>query len=95
MNPESCAFYDVPCGANWLVIQLESFFIWVWQSTLDLSASFVELIPVPDFLINISPVSIPSGVIFMLEPFALQSGITIMVSAYIARFLVRRLPIIG
>jgi hypothetical protein len=93
--PATCDFYDVPCGANWLVTQFESFGVWMWEFVLEGAANIAEIIPVPSFLENIQPVTIPSGVVFMLEPFQLQYGIGIMVTAYTARFIVRRLPVIG
>jgi hypothetical protein len=95
LTPQTCAFYDLPCGANWLVLQFEAFGNWLLELFLDAGAYLVELIPVPAFLMNITPVNIPSGVVFMLGPFALEYGIGIMVAAYTARFIVRRLPVVG
>jgi hypothetical protein len=93
--PQSCSFLDVPCHANWLVFQLESFGVWLYDTFLTGLAGLLEIVPVPDFLINIQPILIPSSVTFFLEPFQIEYGITILVSAYIARFIVRRLPVIG
>jgi hypothetical protein len=93
--PPTCSFYDVPCGASWLVTQLETFGTWLWQLVLSGAASLAEIIPVPSFLIDINPITIPSSVGFFLDPFELEYGIGIIVTAYIARFLVRRIPIIG
>jgi hypothetical protein len=95
ITPQTCSFYDIPCGANWLVLQFEAFGNWLLELFLDSAVYLVELIPVPEFLSNITPVNIPSGVVFMLEPFALQYGIGIMVSAYTLRFIVRRIPVVG
>jgi hypothetical protein len=93
--PPTCSFYDVPCNASWVVIQLEIFGIWLWQTVLNGATSLFEMIPIPDFLLNIQPVTIPSSVGFFLGPFAIEYGIGIIVSAYIARFLVRRIPVVG
>tara|TARA_R110000737_G_C14590067_1_gene487349 strand:+ start:34 stop:330 length:297 start_codon:yes stop_codon:yes gene_type:complete len=93
--PVTCAFYDIPCGANWLVIQLESFGSWLYQLFLDGAASLIDVIPVPDFLLNLQTVNMPSGVAFFVAPFEVEFGIGIIVGAYIARFIVRRIPLIG
>jgi hypothetical protein len=93
--PPTCSFYDVPCGASWLVIQLETFGTWLWQLVLSGTASLLELVPVPLFLTDINPITIPSGVGFFLDPFELEYGLGIIVSAYIARFVLRRIPFIG
>jgi hypothetical protein len=93
--PQTCAFYDVPCGANWLVKQLEAFGSWLYQLFLESAAGLIDSIPVPDFLQNIQTVNMPSGVSFFVSPFQLEYGIGIIVGAYIARFIVRRIPFIG
>jgi hypothetical protein len=93
--PPTCSFYDLPCGASWLIIQLETFGTWLWQLVLSGAASLAEIIPVPSFLMNIETVIIPSSVGFFLDPFELEYGIGIIVAAYIARFIVRRIPVIG
>jgi hypothetical protein len=79
--PPTCSFYDVPCGASWLVIQLESFGTWLYQLFLSGAASLMESIPVPLFLIDINTVNIPSSVGFFIEPFELEYGIGIIVGA--------------
>lgn len=48
----------------------------------------------PQFLTS-AFAGIPSGVWFFLDFFALDLGLPLMISAYIARFLIRRLPVIG
>jgi hypothetical protein len=39
--------------------------------------------------------SIPSGVWFFLDFFALDVGIPLLISAHVTRFVIRRLPVIG
>jgi hypothetical protein len=91
----TCSFYDVPCHASWLVLQLEAFGSWLWELVLSGSAALLEVVPVPDFLLNLSPVNIPSGVMFFGDMFNIEYGITILITAYTARFIVRRIPVIG
>jgi hypothetical protein len=38
---------------------------------------------------------IPSGVWFFLDAFRLDYGVPLMIAAFVARFLIRRLPVIG
>lgn len=38
---------------------------------------------------------IPSGVYYFLNFFALDVGIPLLISAHVARFVIRRLPVIG
>jgi hypothetical protein len=38
---------------------------------------------------------IPSGVWYFLDFFALDIGLPLIIAAYIARFLIRRIPVIG
>ena len=38
---------------------------------------------------------VPAGVWFFLDFFALDVGLPLVISAYISRFLIRRIPIIG
>lgn len=94
-TPQTCDFYDLPCGANWLLEQLEALGEWYYQTWVSLAAAVIDVIPVPDFLLNITPVTIPTGVMFFIEPFQIEYGLGIMLSAYTARFILRRIPIIG
>lgn len=38
---------------------------------------------------------VPTGVWFFLDFFALDVGLPLLISAYVARFLIRRIPFIG
>lgn len=56
-------------------------------------ASFLALavifpfIPVPNFLTNLPTYTMPSEIMFFLEPFKFEMGLAIMASAYSARFI--------
>ncbi|ACT13113.1 MULTISPECIES: DUF2523 family protein [Pectobacterium] len=61
-----------------------------------------ELAPILLSLIDVSPLplvelfnQLPDSVWFFLYLFQIPTGITMMVSAIIARFIIRRIPIIG
>ena len=48
----------------------------------------------PQFLTS-AFAGVPPGVWFFLDFFALDLGLPLLISAYIARFVIRRLPVIG
>ncbi|AFI90427.1 DUF2523 domain-containing protein [Pectobacterium parmentieri] len=61
-----------------------------------------ELAPVLLSLVNVSPLplvelfsQLPDSVWYFLNIFQVPTGIAMMVSAIIARFIIRRIPIIG
>jgi hypothetical protein len=57
----------------------------------------LSAIPVPSFISNIPNLfsSISPNVMFWLEPVHLTTGLTIICSAYVIRFGIRRIPFIG
>jgi len=83
----------------------------IWQELLDillyvplklyelLTAALtatLNAIPVPDWVSNADNVlQGDSGFLFWLDLFNVPEGITIVLSAYGLRFLIRRIPIIG
>ena len=81
--------------------KLEELLLWVpkkiWEWVLDQVASAIEAIPVPDFFNDAKSAlsKIPPEVGYFVEPLNLGTGVTIIVGAYLARFLIRRIPIIG
>ncbi|WP_096085883.1 hypothetical protein [Agaribacterium haliotis] len=90
-----CSWYDPSCSLTWLSEELKLLAVWAYDHFMQGLASLVSYIPVPDFLLNAGTMEIPAGVAWFAAPFQIEWGIGIMVSAYLARFLVRRLPVIG
>ncbi|MEM8684360.1 MAG: DUF2523 family protein [Pseudomonadota bacterium] len=64
---------------------------------LDGLAALIEAIPVPGFLQNASGFlgAIDPNVAYFLEGFAFAEGLSIILSAYVLRFLIRRIPLVG
>lgn len=91
----SCEWYDVSCGLSWLSEELKAIAIWVYDGILQGMVALVGSIPVPDFLVNVGTLELPSGVSYFADPFQLEWGVGIFVSAYVFRFLLRRIPVIG
>lgn len=66
---------------------------WLWQTLLELiSSSFIMglLSSAGELFTNISP-----SVWYFMNLFQIPFGITVVTSAYLLRFLVRRIPFIG
>lgn len=75
--------------------ELQAFGVWLWDGILSGLASLFEAFPVPDFLQNVGTHTIPSSVSWAASAFQLDVGLAIIVSAYTARFILRRIPGIG
>lgn len=82
---------------QWLFDLLEFLPRKIFSDILDALASVVEKIPVPDFFITAQGAfgSIPSSVLFFANKFALGEGVAMILAAYLIRFTIRRIPIIG
>ena len=93
---------------NWLKGVLETvltwikdFFVWlgnaIYSSLMDGLASALESIPQPDFVGHASSyfAQIPTGVVYFFSFFAIPEGFAMIITALVARFLLRRIPFIG
>lgn len=69
----------------------------IFELLLDGLLYVLNAIPVPDFMNNLGNAftQIPSGVLYFLEIFEVGYGITIIITATLLRFLIRRIPFIG
>ena len=65
----------------------------VWEAILDALASVIEAIPIPSWLQSIP--SLPSSVGYFFDMIALQFGVGVVIAAYLIRFSIRRIPVIG
>ncbi len=92
---ETCSFYDISCWLAWCTDEAQQFFLWALNELLSSLAFVYESIPVPEFLQGVGSFSLPSSVLWAAELFQIPTGISIMVSAYTARFILRRIPGIG
>ena len=83
--------------ATWLLDLL----LWVprklWAELLEGLATLVEGLPVPGFIATAQSAfdGIPSSVVFFLDKFAFAEGVAMVLSAYVLRFVLRRIPLIG
>lgn len=80
---------------------LRDLLLWVpkklWDLFLDALVAVVEAIPVPSWLSSAGGVfdAIPDGVIYFAQALQLPAGLAMIISAYVIRFIIRRIPIIG
>lgn len=95
-------------GAMMIIAALASFSEWLrdlllwvpkklWESLADMLASAVEAIPVPEFMLQGSGLfsSISGDVWWFASIGQLHLGVPMILTAYIARFALRRIPFIG
>lgn len=82
---------------DWLSGMLSDLFLSIWGSILDSLASLLEAIPLPQWWASIGGLfsGISSHVIWFVDPFEFGTGLSIIGSAYLIRFLIRRLPLVG
>lgn len=79
----------------WLIQLL----LWVPQKLygllLDGLATAIEVIPVPTWAAGVSFAGIDNTIAYFAEPFQIDLALTVITSAYLIRFLIRRIPVIG
>lgn len=82
---------------QWLLDAL----LWIprklWAELLDVFAKIIEAMPVPDFVAHAQNLfnGIPGSVIYFANFFAIGEGLTMVLGAYLLRFILRRIPFIG
>lgn len=83
--------------ADWFIGIAKSIGQWAVDGVLSALAAVIEAIPVPDALSNASTVfgQIPSGVVYLVSAASFGQGLGIVAGAYLVRFLIRRLPLVG
>jgi hypothetical protein len=94
MNNE-CSWYDPSCALAWLSAELKAFALWIYDAFMSGFSALVEAIPVPDFLANVGSYTLPSSLSWAAHALNLDIGLGIVVTAYTARFILRRIPFIG
>ncbi|MCY1531069.1 hypothetical protein D9M68_662820 [compost metagenome] len=69
----------------------------IWALLLDGLASAIEALPVPAFIAQADSFfgNIPPSIVYFFDLFAVGEGLAMIVAALLARFLLRRIPLIG
>jgi hypothetical protein len=89
----NCEIYDISCWFGVIQEEVKLFFLWLLDNILQALATIFDAIPAPEFAAN--TITIPSNVAYFADPFNIPLGVSMIVTAYIARFLLRRIPFIG
>lgn len=92
---DACVFYNPSCTIDWWKQELKDFYLWAYDNFMGGLASLVESIGAPDFLLNMQAVAMSPTVSWFLQYFEIPYGLTVIASAYVARFILRRIPFIG
>lgn len=77
--------------AIWLVLN------WAFEQVVDALNGFLHWIPVPDFVTKAGGFlqSTPPEVTWFLQAVAFNEGLAMVMLAYVLRFILRRIPLIG
>jgi hypothetical protein len=83
--------------AQWLQDLLIGFPLYILGLLLTGLEALIAAIPVPSFFSSAAGwvAAIPAFPAFLLQGLQIASGLVIVLSAYVIRFLIRRLPFIG
>lgn len=76
---------------------LTDFPAYVFSQLCESLVAFVNSLPVPSFVHDAAAAfqGIPSSVLFFLDALAVGPGLSMILLAYVLRFLIRRIPVIG
>ncbi|BCY03532.1 DUF2523 family protein [Stutzerimonas stutzeri] len=82
----STLFEAIRAAISELFIHIQG---WAW--------AVIYSLPVPDFVYDAKDAlqGIPPSVVYFTSAFQIGPGLTIILGAYVLRFLIRRIPIIG
>ncbi|TWH71296.1 uncharacterized protein DUF2523 [Azomonas agilis] len=88
-------FIDRAVGEIYLMLWLLPLYVFDWIANGIIW--FFNQLPVPDFFDKASYAfsNIPEGVVFFAQALQIKEGISMVLSAYLLRFVIRRIPIIG
>ena len=89
-----CSRFDFGCHLSWLESELVQIVLGIYESILSALSGLVSLIPAPAFL-TVNQAALPSSVLYFSDLLNLSYGLSVVVSAYSLRFLLRRIPFIG
>ena len=91
----TCEWYDIPCHLTSLQAEIKQFALWTYEEFTNAMISTFELIGVPNFMADLPNIVLPSGVSYFANIFMFEQGLSIIVSAYGARWLYHRIPFFG
>lgn len=86
-----CNWYDLSCSLTWLLEGLENLARMVFNFLTTGIADLIDLIPYPSFLDVQTVYTVPGEVSYWLEMLQFQQGFAIFTTAYVSRFILRRI----
>jgi hypothetical protein len=89
-----CSALDFGCHFSWLLGQLSELWLYLFDLVLQGMIAILSLIPVPSWATS-TTLSLPDGVLWFAAALELPYGISVMTGAWVTRFIIRRLPVIG
>lgn len=98
---KTCDWYDVPCHATSMTKWAGAFLQWlpmkVWEQFCAGLGGVIGSIPAPSFFLTAGTAlgGIPPSVVFFAQAFQIGPGIAMIMSAYLLRWTIRRLPFVG
>lgn len=97
MAASACNLLDIPCHYNNGIEKFKDFFLYIWHQILDGGIYLLNLVPVPAWAQNSGGLlsGVPSGAAYFMSVFEINFGLSVLASAYLIRFTIRRLPFIG
>ena len=82
---------------EWMIDLPEKVFLYLFEMLLNGCAFVYESIPVPSFVNQVSCLfaAIPPEIGYFVNAFRIPEGLLMLTGALLARFLLRRIPVIG
>jgi hypothetical protein len=82
---------------SWLLTFIDWICTEVFSVVMGALLAILNAIPVPSFFTNASTelAGLPAGVLYFAQAADLSTGCSVVISAWLLRFLIRRIPIIG
>lgn len=94
MSTKECTVLDFGCHTDNLMIVLDDLVQSIYEAFLTGLAAVLSAIPVPDALVS-GTFTLPDGVLWFASVLEIDYGASVMVGAWITRFIIRRIPVIG
>lgn len=82
---------------DWMIDFILGFPEYLFSLVVDAAIAFFKWLPVPSFFNAAASAfsNVPPEVVFFAQAFRIGEGVTLVLGAYLLRFIIRRIPIIG
>ena len=94
MSYQDCKPLDIGCHFDNFVLWFEYRWDEFWTEVGNIMIAMLSVIPVPEWM-NTTTFTLPPGVLWFANALEFQAGFSMIISAYLLRFTIRRLPIFG